>query len=225
MAATGAPVVTVVVSGRPHGVARRGTGAPVYAFYPGPDGGPAIADVVLGGREPTGRLPVSLPRASGVLPVAYNERLETTLRYVDADAAAAFPFGAGLGYTTWELGPPAVRGLTVTATVTNTGPRAGATVVQLYGRVRVPGILPRRAVHLGHTRVALDAGEAGEVRVAVEPDARPALDGGRVELWLSVAGAGEPDRAVTVHPSAYLRSQPPSRSGRTPGRARCARPL
>ena len=167
-------------------------------MYPGPEGGPAIAEVVLGGREPTGRLPVSLPRASGVLPVAYNERLETTLRYVDADAAAEFPFGAGLGYTTWELGPPSVDGPTVTATVTNTGLRAGATVVQLYGRISVPGILPRRAIHLGHTRVALDPGETREVRVTVEPDAHPALDGGRAELWLSLTGAGEPDRPVIV---------------------------
>lgn len=195
VAATGTPVVTVVVSGRPHGVDVAGR-ALLYAFYPGPDGAGAIADVLLAGREPTGRLPVSLPPFSGVLPVAYNERMETTVRYVDADAAAAFPFGAGLGYTTWALGPPVADGPGLTALVSNTGPRAGTTVVQLYGRIRQPGVLPRRAVHLGHTRVTLAAGASASVRVAVDADARPT--GETAELWLSLTGAGEPDRAVTV---------------------------
>jgi beta-glucosidase len=103
--ATGTPTVAVIVSGRPHGVGSVAAAcdAVVYAWYPGPTGGDAIADLVLGDREPVGRLPVSLPRRSAVLPVAYNERLEWTARYVDAEAAAEFPFGAGLGYTAWEL--------------------------------------------------------------------------------------------------------------------------
>jgi beta-glucosidase len=219
VAATGTPTVAVIVSGRPHGVGSvaAACGAVVYAWYPGPTGGHAIADLVLGGREPVGRLPVSLPRSSAVLPVAYNERLEWTARYVDAEAHAEFPFGAGLGYTTWTLGPASVppdappyggdpvpygelRKATLTARVSNTGARRGSTIVQLYARVRSPGLLPRRAVLVGFTRVTLDAGTDADVRVGVAPDASPALGltadaPGTIDLWLSVDGAGEP-----VHP-------------------------
>jgi beta-glucosidase len=110
VAAAGTPTVAIIVSGRPHGIGAvtAACDAVLYAWYPGPTGGTALAEVVLGGREPTGRLPVSLPRSSAVLPAAYNERLEVTARYVDAEAAAEHSFGAGLGYTTWALGRPAI---------------------------------------------------------------------------------------------------------------------
>src|SRR6185312_2392809 len=129
----GTPIVAVIVSGRPHGIGSIAAAADavLYAWYPGPAGGTAIAELILGDREPVGRLPVSLPSGSAVLPVAYNERLETTRRYIDADAAAEFPFGAGLGYTTWTLEPRDVG----TAVLTNTGQRPGTQVVQLYARV------------------------------------------------------------------------------------------
>ncbi len=203
--ASGTPTVAVVVSGRPHGIGHVADAcdAVLYAWYPGPDGGRAIAEIILGGHEPEGRLPVSLPGSSAVLPVAYNERLEVTRRYVDAEAAAEFPFGAGLGFTTWELGPavmPADRvpasalpGTYVTATVRNTGARHGTQVVQLYARVRTPGLVPRRAILVGFTRVTLDPGAEREVTVAIEPDAVPGLGlAATLDLWLSTTGAGEP---------------------------------
>jgi beta-glucosidase len=208
--ATGTPVVAVIVSGRPLGIGRAtaGCGAVLYAWYPGPTGGQAIADIVLGGREPVGRLPVSLPSGSGVLPVAYNERLEHTARYVDAPADAEFPFGAGLGYTTWSLGLPstsdiALAGAVVRARLTNTGPRRGSQVVQLYARALVPGLVPRRAVLVGFTRITLDAGAATEVEVGPHRDARrglvrPGDPAGRVELWLSITGAAERPTPLTL---------------------------
>ncbi|GIJ54194.1 glycoside hydrolase family 3 N-terminal domain-containing protein [Virgisporangium aurantiacum] len=213
--AAGTPVVAVIVSGRPHGIGHVADvcDAVIYAWYPGPAGAEAIAGLLLGDREPVGRLPVSLPRSSAVLPVVYNERLETTLRYVDAHAAAEFPFGAGIGYTTWSVGPArashdtvttaALPGLSLTTTLANTGPRRGTQIVQLYARALIPGLLPRRAVHCGFTRVTLDAGAAETVRVEVEPDALPALgldarSAGTLDFWLSVTGAGEPVDPVRV---------------------------
>jgi len=112
--------------------------------------------------------------SSAVLPVAYNERLEWTVRYVDAEAAAEFPFGAGLGYTTWALGTAvdasayggdtsAYGGLEnagLAARLSNTGRRRGSTVVQLYARVRRPGLLPRKAVLAGFIRVTMGAAPA-----------------------------------------------------------------
>jgi beta-glucosidase len=210
---TGTPTIAVIVSGRPHGVGHVAAtcDAVLYAWYPGPTGGRAIAELIFGGREPVGRLPVSLPRSSAVLPAAYNERLESTVRYVDAEAAAEFPFGAGLGYTTWALGPAAVAALSgaglgdlgLTAVLHNTGPRAGTQVVQLYARALVPGLVPRRAVLVGFARVVAAAGSRTEVCVRISPDAVPVLnlppgEPAALDLWLSVTGAGEPDNAVRI---------------------------
>ncbi|GAA5193415.1 glycoside hydrolase family 3 N-terminal domain-containing protein [Rugosimonospora acidiphila] len=206
--AGGTPVVAVIVSGRPHGIGRVAAAcdAVLYAWYPGPTGGRAVAEILFGTREPVGRLPVSLPRSSAVLPVAYNERLETTERYIDADAAADFPFGAGIGYTRWAIGPASastdrvgaddLAGVSVVATVHNAGTRGGTHVVQLYARALVAGRLPRRAVLVGFARVALAAGQRREVRVDIEPDAVPGLgigahDTGMLELWFA-SRAGEP---------------------------------
>lgn len=207
VAATGTPTVAVVVSGRPLGIATlvEACDAVLYAWYPGPRGGTAVADILAGRREPQGRLPVSLPRSSGSLPVAYDERLETVRRYLDTENAALFPFGAGLGYATFALGDPAVSGtfprLTVAAAVTNASGRQGSTVVQLYGRARVPGLVPRRAVLLGFATVTVPAGSSAAVSVPVLHDALDALgrpDRGELDLWLSLDGPGEPAAPVTV---------------------------
>lgn len=217
----GVPIIAVIVSGRPMGigvVAER-CDVVIYAWYPGPEGGCAIAGLVLGEREPTGRLPVSLPRSSGTLPVAYDERLEVTRRYVDTEARALFPFGAGLGYGRWRLGTPAVSrdevtsttlaGLRVEVSIANHGPRAGLQVVQLYARLLEPGVVPRRAVLVGYTRVHLEPGASRDVELAVERDALSGLGigldlpGGQgedvrgdLELWCSIAGPGRRDDDV-----------------------------
>jgi beta-glucosidase len=173
----GTRIVAVIVSGRPHGIGAVAAvaDAVLYAWYPGPTGGTALAELLLGEREPLGRLPVSLPSASAVLPVAYNERLETTRRYIDAEAAAEYPFGAGLGYTTWTLEGNVL---------TNTGHRRGTQLVQLYCRMPVPGLLPRRAILAGFTHVTLDPGESCAVTIPVDPS----LDG-PLKCWLSITGA------------------------------------
>ncbi len=207
VAATGTPTVAVVVSGRPLGIARvaEACGAVLYAWYPGPDGGAAVADVLAGHREPLGRLPVSLPATSGTLPVAYDERLESALRYVDAEARPVFGFGAGLGYASFALGDASVAeaypDLVVSAPLANTSERDGSTVVQLYGRARVPGLVPRRAVLLGFAEATLAAGASATVAVPLLPDAVAALgepDRGELDLWLSLDGPGEPAEPLTA---------------------------
>jgi beta-glucosidase len=92
--------------------------------------------------------------------------------------------------------------LAATARLTNTGPRAGTQLVQMYARAMVPGLLPRRSVLIGFHRSTVEAGAAVEVRVTVEPDAIPGLGlpAGppvRVHVWLSIDGAAGPDHDVT----------------------------
>lgn len=108
VSATGTPVVVVLVQGRPHALPDlTGKAAAVLsAWYPGPWGGRAVADVLFGEAEPQGRLPVSVPRSAAQLPVFYNGKDHGYRGYVDQPATARHPFGHGLSYTTVEYGEP-----------------------------------------------------------------------------------------------------------------------
>lgn len=143
--ASGTPTVVVLVQGRPHAVpelAER-AGALLTAWYPGPWGGEAIAEVLLGHTEPTGRLPVSVPRSAAQLPVHYNHKDTEYGGYADESAEPQFAFGHGLSYTSFAYGPPRLSGHTVEVDITNTGARPGRTVAQLYlRRLRTP-VWPR----------------------------------------------------------------------------------
>ncbi|GAB3922610.1 beta-glucosidase [Microlunatus endophyticus] len=217
VAATGTPIISVMIAGRPLGL--QGvvdhSRALLWAGYPGPDGGRLVAELIMGDREPVGRLPVSLPRTSASLPVAYNERLGASRRYADSESSALFRFGSGLGYTTWSLGVPRntggpdLAGAVVSADLTNHSGREGRQIVQLYGRSRTPGLLPRRAVLLGFTAVALAAGATAEVDLRIDPYAIAALGldapstgsapAPTVVLWPSLDGPGEPpESAITM---------------------------
>ena len=122
-----------------------GTSALLWAPSPGMKGGQAIAEIILGETEPSGRLPITFPRHAGQLPVYYNQiRGQHGNRYADLTQDPAFAFGEGLSYTTFEYGEPTVTNVpesgafgetdTVHAeiTLTNTGDRKGTEVVQLY---------------------------------------------------------------------------------------------
>lgn len=157
---TGKPFVVVLVSSKPqvlpasvigtNGVIvdetpAEGTSALLWAPSPGMKGGQAIAEIILGETEPSGRLPITFPRHAGQLPVYYNQiRGQHGNRYADLTQNPAFAFGEGLSYTTFEYGEPTVTNVpesgmfaetdTVHAeiTLTNTGDRRGTEVVQLY---------------------------------------------------------------------------------------------
>ncbi|MGW0779907.1 glycoside hydrolase family 3 N-terminal domain-containing protein [Streptomyces sp. NPDC002913] len=187
VAATGTPVVVVLVQGRPHALADlTGKAAAVLsAFYPGPWGGRAVADVLFGAAGPQGRLPVSVPRSAAQLPVFYNGKDHGYRGYVDQPATARHPFGHGLSYTTVEYGTPKLSLGAVEATafapdggpapvtcevrVSNTGARPVRETVQLYVRRVLGGSSwPRTRELRGFVRVELAPGESTDVTFPVE---------------------------------------------------------
>ena len=138
---TGKPLVVVYVEGRPlsKNWAAQEADALLTLWYPGAEGGTALADVLLGRYNPAGRLSVSVPRSVGQLPVYYNRKLPYSHDYVEESAQPLYPFGYGLSYTTFEYGNLKVEtgdGLPekVLVDVTNTGSMAGDEVVQVYLR-------------------------------------------------------------------------------------------
>ncbi|HOC13761.1 MAG TPA: glycoside hydrolase family 3 C-terminal domain-containing protein, partial [Propionicimonas sp.] len=212
--ATGTPVVLVLLTGRPYAIgwALDGPGprpaAVVQAFFPGEGGGLAIADVLTGAVNPSGRLPVSLPRSSGAQPYSYLQPILGGPSEVTAtDPTPLRPFGFGLTYTTFDytdlvVDPAVAAGgnFTAAVTVTNTGRVVGAEVVQLYGRdVRASVVRPVVQL-LGYARVELAAGESRRVTFDV-PTTRFAfsdrrlvrvVEPGEVEVWVaSHAAASE----------------------------------
>ncbi|WUG68771.1 glycoside hydrolase family 3 C-terminal domain-containing protein [Streptomyces sp. NBC_00457] len=186
--ATGTPTVVVLIQGRPHAVPEAGRAAALLtAWYPGPWGGDAIAEVLLGLAEPSGRLPVSVPRSAAQLPVYYNHKDTEYGGYVDESAEPLYSFGHGLSYTTFEYGTPRLSGRTVEVDVTNTGDRYGRTVVQVYLRRLITTAWPRTlelcafegaGLAPGERRtVALDLGAelTGLVEIRVAESSRAAL--------------------------------------------------
>ncbi|MFJ3391243.1 beta-xylosidase/alpha-l-arabinosidase [Leifsonia aquatica] len=217
---TGTPVVMVVLSGRPYaldwavGDLHADDGAPaaaVQAFFPGEEGGAAIASVLSGRVSPSGRLPVSLPRSAGAQPYSYlHPRLGGPTDITSADSTPTLPFGHGLTYTSFEHSELQVEAevaageaFTATVRVRNTGDRAGTDVVQLYGHDVSASVTRPVAQLLGYQRVELEAGEEAVVRFTV-PSTRLAftdrrfrriVEPGAVDLWV---GASCADRATTA---------------------------
>lgn len=149
----------------------------LLAWYPGMEGGRAVADLLLGEREPGGRLPLAIPTSQDHLPDVDWDADRITYgrwwgqRKLDRDGhEPAYPFGFGLGYTTFQLDHLAVDSDERIAhvTVCNTGARAGATVVQLYAHDAAAADGGRRSELVGFARVALGAGETTTVAISIE---------------------------------------------------------
>jgi beta-glucosidase-like glycosyl hydrolase len=199
--ATGTPVVLVLITGRPYAVdwALNRCAAVVQAFFPGEEGGPAIAGVLSGRVNPSGRLPVSMPRSAGAQPYSYlHPSLGGNGDVTNLLSTPALPFGHGLSYTTFShslaLEPSAATdgALQARVRVTNTGDRAGDDVVQLYGHDLVASVTRPVAQLLGYARVHLEPGESGDVELVV-PTTRLAFTGrdgvrivepGGVQVWV-----------------------------------------
>lgn len=205
---TGTPVVLVLLTGRPYAIGDLAgdAAAVVQAFFPGQRGGQAVAEVLTGVTNPSGRLPVSIPRGTAGQPGTYLAApLARRSGVSNVDPTPLYPFGHGLGYTTfaWEgVGADAATwavdgDVTLELTVRNTGDRAGADVVQLYLHdVAAQVVLP--VVRLvGYARVELDAGAAARVRFTVPADAasftgvrgRRLVEPGAVELRVARSSA------------------------------------
>jgi len=188
IAATGKPYVVVLMNGRPLTLGWVADNAPglLESWFPGTEGGNAVADVLFGTVDPGGKLPMSFPRDVGQIPISYNE-LPTgrpadptnkyTSQYLDVPNTPQYPFGYGLSYTTFALtnlrlsaGSVSASGtLTVSADLTNTGSVAGDDVAQLYTHQDGTSILqPVRRLN-GFQRVTLAPGQTKTVTFTLGP--------------------------------------------------------
>ena len=188
LAATGKPVVLVLLNGRPLDIrwAAEHVPAILEAWYPGTVGGDAVADVLFGDVNPGGKLPLSWPRAVGQEPLYYNHNLTHQpddapgfgSRYWDLSSKPLYPFGYGLSYTSFRFGQPRLSksqihvGETteVSVEVTNTGQSAGDAVAQIYIHQR-SGSASRPVRQLkGFQRVSLAPGETRTLKFPLGPD-------------------------------------------------------
>ena len=176
---TGKPLVVVYIEGRPlnKNWADENANALLTAYYPGEQGGNAIADVLFGDYNPAGRLPISVPRHVGQLPVYYNKPTPAAHDYVEMSAQPLYPFGYGLSYTTFEYSDLKITENEISFIVTNTGTRTGDEVVQLYVRnTNASTVQPERELK-AFRRITLAPGESyhalfplEEINVAIVND-------------------------------------------------------
>ncbi|KQM18537.1 glycoside hydrolase [Sphingomonas sp. Leaf24] len=177
--ATGKPVVVVLLNGGPLAATYLEANAPaiVEGWYLGQETGNAVADVVLGRANPGGKLPVSVPRSEGQLPIFYNHKPTARRGYLFDTTAPLYPFGYGLSYTSFDVGAPRLAKATigrddtvrVSVDVANTGRRAGDEVVQLYVRDD-EATVTRPVLELKHfQRVTLQPGEKRTVTFDLKP--------------------------------------------------------
>ena len=187
----GKPVVLVLMNGRPLAIewADENIHAILETWYPGTEGGHAIADVLFGDYNPSGKLPVTFPRNVGQVPIYYNMKntgrpyspAETEQkyrsRYLDAPNTPLYPFGYGLSYTEFTYADLALDRtrmdadgtITVTVTVTNEGGADGEEVVQLYTRDLVGSVTRPVRELKGFEKIFLEEGETRQVEFQLEP--------------------------------------------------------
>ena len=161
----GKPLVVVYIEGRPlnKNWADENANALLTAYYPGEQGGNAIADVLFGEYNPAGRLPVSVPRHVGQLPVYYNKPRPVAHDYVDMSAQPLYPFGYGLSYTTFEYSDLTISGLNISFKVTNTGKRKGDEVVQIYLQHGSSTVVQPERQLKAFKRITLEPGESRQI--------------------------------------------------------------
>ncbi len=201
---TGTPLVVVYIEGRPleKEWAAENADALLTAYYPGQEGGNAIAEVIFGKYNPAGRLPITVPRSVGQIPVYYNRRAPQLHPYVEGDASPRYPFGYGLSYTTFDysglnLLPGDDGTLTVEATVTNSGDRDGEEVVQLYLHPEYAATVQPLMRLADFRRVSIPKGESRKVCFTlpvsafeiIGPDYKPMLQKGSWDIMVGASSA------------------------------------
>lgn len=190
LAALGKPVVVVLMNGRPLAIPDldKSATAILEAWWLGTETGHALADILFGDYNPSGKLPMTFPRSVGQVPIFYNEKntgrpfdpnSKWTSKYIDMPNAPLYPFGYGLSYTTFEYSEPRVNKTTfkkdeplqVSVTVRNTGKRAGEEVVQLYIRDLVGSVTRPVRELKGFRKIMLAPGESKTVEFTLkDPD-------------------------------------------------------
>ncbi len=181
MKATGKPVIVVAINGRPPSwpSVTAQANAVLECWYVGQEGGTAIAEALFGDINPGAKLPVTVARSTGQLPVFYDAKPSARRGYLFDTTAPLFPFGFGLSYTKFEIGAPRLSSakigiagtVTVSVDIANVGARAGDEVVQLYVRDQVSSVARPILELKGFERVTLAPGERRTVQFTLGPDA------------------------------------------------------
>ena len=169
--ATGKPLIVVYIEGRPLDKtwASENADALLTAYYPGQEGGNAIADVLFGDYNPAGRLPLTVPRSVGQIPIYYNKKAPRNHDYVELSASPLYAFGYGLSYTTFEYSDLRVSSISphsfeVSFKVRNTGKYDGEEVSQLYLRDEYASVVQPLKQLKYFERFYLKRGEVKEVK-------------------------------------------------------------
>ncbi|MFC1401059.1 MULTISPECIES: glycoside hydrolase family 3 N-terminal domain-containing protein [Streptacidiphilus] len=205
---TGTPVVLVLLTGRPYALGRWADrlGAVVQAFFPGEEGGAALAGVLSGRVNPSGRLPIGIPVGPGGQPWTYLQPpLGNANEVSNLDPTPLYAFGHGRSYTSFEWDEAEVTAgavptdgeVEISVRVRNTGPRDGAEVVQLYLHDPVAQVTRPESRLIGYARVELPVGEQRRVTFRVHADTtsftgrdgRRVVEPGRLEFRLAASSA------------------------------------
>ncbi len=177
---TGKPVILVLIKGRPLNLnwAAENVDAILDAWYPGQEGGNAIADVLFGDYNPSGRLPVSVPKSVGQLPVYYNFKKPAAHSYVEIDERPLYSFGYGLSYTSFRYdelkaevsGTGEQMRVTIHFSLKNTGKIAGEEVVQLYVKDKISSVVSPATQLKKFKKVRLKEGETQQISFELEAE-------------------------------------------------------
>nr|WP_273400173.1 glycoside hydrolase family 3 N-terminal domain-containing protein [Bifidobacterium indicum] len=218
LAQTGKPMVIVLMSSKPLILPPSAQSARALIWQPDPgmQGGLALARILAGMVEPTGRLPITFPRHAGQLPVYYNQiRGQHGNRYADLTQEPAFAFGQGMGYTTFAYGEPQVDGsdtvgaedvVRVSVDLTNTGQLPGTEVVQVYISDLVTSVSWADRELKAFRRVRLDPGQTCNVVfdlpvaewTLVDAECRRKVEPGEFQVLVGSSSRREDLQAVTV---------------------------
>jgi len=207
LVATGKPVVLVVMSGRPLTIGWAAEHVPsiVWAWYLGSQSGHALADVLFGDVNPSGKLPVTFPRSVGQIPI-YHAHLRTgrppepddkyTSKYLDSPNEPLFPFGFGLSYTKFAYRNLTIEGMTASAEIQNVGDRAGEEIAQFYIGDPVASVARPVKELRGFEKVALGPGETKRVSFTIQRDALAfwsdsgwKVEPGTFKVWIGPSSA------------------------------------
>lgn len=181
--ATGTPVIVIYIQGRPLEMnwAAAHADALLCAWYPGQEGGTAIAEIIKGDVNPSGKLPISVPKSVGQLPVYYNKKNPKGHDYVEMSAAPLYPFGYGRSYTSFEYSGLNVQSTSanrfeVSFQLKNTGIVDGTEVVQLYLRDELASVVQPNKQLKQFQRIALKAGEQRAIRFILDQEDLSIID-------------------------------------------------
>ncbi|CAM3839751.1 glycoside hydrolase family 3 N-terminal domain-containing protein [Litorimonas haliclonae] len=181
VAETGKPIVSVIISGRPLSLANvdDNLDAILYGWILGQETGTAVADLLFGDANPSGKMPVSVPRTVGQIPAFYNHKPTARRGYAFDDASPLYVFGEGMSYTTFDISEPSLSVATiapngeasVSVNVTNSGDMAGDEIVQMYIRDRISSVTRPVKELKGFERVSLQPGETKTVEFPITREA------------------------------------------------------